>query len=174
MFYDAAAISKQLNISKVTAYAKLKLPEVKSYLIVQNGKNGVDEKGLEIVKQSLKYNQNNEEELLLPDEAMKEDFIATLKDNIEWLHNQLSVKDEQISVKDEQIEGIKKLFENSQVLQRQEQADNKYVAALPAAIKEHDIELVNTLIRAMENKRFQKDEEDSKKKKGFFKKIFGQ
>ena len=58
MIYDAFKIAKHLNISKVTAYAKMKLPEIKPFIIMHNGKTCVDEKGLDAIKQSLKYNQN--------------------------------------------------------------------------------------------------------------------
>ena len=50
MIYDALKISKQLKISKVTAYTKMKLPEIKAFLIFHNGKTCVDEEGLEAIK----------------------------------------------------------------------------------------------------------------------------
>lgn len=54
--YNAIYISKKLNISKVTAYAKMKLPEVKPFVILENGKSCVGDEGLEAIKQSLRYN----------------------------------------------------------------------------------------------------------------------
>lgn len=171
MLYDATKIARRLNISKVTAYAKLKLPEINSFIIRQNGKNLVDEKGLDAIKQSLKYNQSPEEEVAatIDMDTLKGDMINTLSSTIEFLKAQLNVKDEQ-------MQSIKKLFENTQVLFKKEQEKN--VLALPEKIKEHDVEhdiqLVNTLTLAMENQRdkMKAEEEEAKKKKGFFQRIF--
>jgi len=166
MLYDATRISKKLNISKVTAYAKMKLPEIKSFLIPQNGKTLVDEKGLEAIKQSLKYKQSSEDEVAATDmNIFKGDMINTLTSTIQFLK-------EQLTVKDEQMQSIKKLFENTQILFKKEQEKNVFV--LPEKIKEHDIELVNTLTQAMQIQRSKVREEEAqnKKKKGFLKKLF--
>ena len=110
MLYDAIKISEECNITKLTAYAKLKLPEVKPLVITQNGISFVDENGLEIIKKSLKYRQEDETEIEgMEAELLKDDMIKVLKANNEFLKNQLTVKDDQ-------IEGIKKLLENNQIL----------------------------------------------------------
>jgi len=169
MLYDATRIAKKLNISKVTAYAKMKLPEIQSFLISQNGKSLVDENGLEAIKQSLKYNQSPQEEVAATEmDTLKEDMTDNLISTIEFLKGQLNVKDEQ-------MQSIRKLFENTQILFKKEQEKN--VLALPEKIKEHDIELVNTLTEAMEIQRSkvrqeEEEENENRKRKGFFKKIF--
>ena len=107
MLYDATRIAKKLNVSKVTVYAKMKLPEIRSFLISENGKSLVDEKGLEAIKQSLKYNQSSETELAATDMGiLKGDMINSLTGTIEFLK-------EQLNVKDEQMQSIRKLFENN-------------------------------------------------------------
>ena len=168
MLYDATRIAKKLNISKVTVYTKMKLPEINSFLIFQNGKSLVDENGLEAIKQSLKYNQSPENELAATDmNILKVDMIDSLTSTIEFLK-------EQLNVKDEQMQSIRELFENTQILFKKEQEKN--VLTLPEKIKEHDIELVNTLTQAMEDQRFkvrQEEESENIKKKGFLKRMFG-
>ena len=176
MLYDAKEIAKRLNISTVTAYAKLKLDEIKPLIISQNGKSFVDDKGLEAIKQSLKYNQSiTEDEVSATEvEVLKDDMIESLKANIDFLKEQLSIKDQQLLSKDDQIKEINQLFTNTQVLFKQAQVQNQTILALPETIKEHDIELVNTLTSAMER---QKEaflaEKQNQKQKGFFSVLFG-
>jgi len=169
MIYDAFKIAKQLNISKVTAYAKMKLPEIKSFLIIHNGKTCVDEKGLNAIKQSLKYNQNSEAESEIAATVvtlLKEDMIEILKTNVEFIKQQLNVKDGQLY-------NINKLLENTQVLFKQEQEKNKIVLSLPETIKEHDIQLINTLNDSLERQRIKTAAEEAlNKKKGIFQRLF--
>ncbi|MBU3156021.1 hypothetical protein [Clostridium estertheticum] len=172
MIYDAFKIAKNLNISKVTAYAKMKLPEVKPFLITHNGKTCVDEKGLDAIKQSLKYNQTAESEVAATVVAsnvvnlLKEDMIEILKNDIEFIKQQLNVKDGQLY-------DINKLLENTQILFKQEQEKNKIVLSLPQTIKEHDIQLIDTLNQSLERQRTKAlAEEVLHRKKGIFQRIF--
>lgn len=178
MLYDANKVSELFNISKVTAYAKLKLPEIKPLVIHKNGKVYVDDNGLEAVRQSLRYNKSQEAEAEIEvasteAELLKEDLIEVLKNNVEFLKQQLSIKDAQMSAKDEQIHDIKKILENTQVLFKQEQDKNHTIAALPDTIKEHDIELVNKLNAALQRQRaIAAEEAELRKKKSFLQLIF--
>ncbi|MBU3144410.1 hypothetical protein [Clostridium sp. CF012] len=167
MIYDALKISKHLNISKVTVYAKMKLPEIKAFLIFHNGKTCVDEEGLEAIKQCLKYNQSAEEEVAATDIThLKEDMIDILKNNIEFLK-------EQLNVKDGQLYDINKLLENTQILFRQDQEKNKAILSLPETIKEHDIQLVNNLTQTLERQKIKAAaEEELHRKKGIFQRLF--
>jgi len=169
MIYDAFKIAKNLNISKVTAYAKMKLPEIKPFLITHNGKTCVEEKGLEAIKQSLKYNQNSEAEAEVAATVvslLKEDMVEILKNEIEFIKDQLIVKDGQIY-------NINKLLENTQVLFKQEQEKNKMVLSLPETIKEHDIQLINNLNDSLERQRAKTvAEEELHRKKGIFQRLF--
>jgi hypothetical protein len=178
MLFDANKVSELLNISKVTAYAKMKLPEIKPIVIHKNGKAFVDEKGLDAIKQSLRYNQNIEwaaeaEAATTEAELLKEDIIEVLKNNIEFLKQQLTVKDTQMSAKDEQIYDIKRLLENTQVLFKQEQDKNNTILALPETIKEHDIKLVNQLTESLAKQRaIAAEEAELNRKKGLFQRFF--
>lgn len=169
MIYDAFKIAKHLNISKVTAYAKMKLPEVKPFLISHNGKTCVEEKGLEAIKQALKYNQSSEAEsevAVTVVNLLKEDMIEILKNDIDFIKQQLNVKDGQLY-------DINKLLENTQILFKQEQEKNKIVLSLPETIKEHDIQLVNNLTQSLERQRANAvAEEVLHRKKGIFQRLF--
>lgn len=177
MLYDAKKIAKLLNISTVTAYAKLKLDEIKPLIIIQNGKSFVNDKGLEAIRQNLKYNTNSNAEeasTTAEIEELKDDMIETLKNNIEFLKEQLIIKDNQLLSKDDQIKEINQLFENTQVLFKQEQEKTKTILAIPETIREHDVEIVNTLNQAMEKqKQSYLLEQQNQKKRGFLSSIFG-
>ena len=166
MIYDSFEIAKYLNISKITAYDKMKLPEVKTFLIAHNGKTCVDEKGLEVIKQSLDYNKTSEAELAATVvNPLKEDMIEILKNEIEFIKQQLNIKDEQ-------LHDINKLLENTQILFRHKKEKNKIVLSLPKTIKEHDIQLVNSLTKSLERQRIKTAEEELHRKKGIFQKLF--
>jgi len=93
MIFDSFEIAKYLNISKITAYARMKLPEVKPFLIAHNGKTCVDEKGLEVIKQSLNYNNTSEAELAATVvNPLKEDMIEILKNEIEFIKTTIKCK----------------------------------------------------------------------------------
>ena len=70
---------------------------------------------------------------------IKASLIISFYNNVEYLKFQLAVKENQ-------IQDIRKLFENTQVLFRQEQEKNKVILTLPETIKERDIEMVNSLM----------------------------
>ncbi len=177
MLYNVTQIAKILNINKVTAFAKLKIDEVRPLVIKRDGKTFVNEKGLKAIKDSLNYNQNTvtKDEIAastLEIDIIKEDIIDSLKTHIEFLKEQINVKDQQISSKDNQIQKNNQLFENTQVLFKNEQEKNTTILTLPETIKEHDIELVNTLTTAMKKQKEAFLIEQMKRKKGIFSGIF--
>lgn len=176
MLYDATKIAKKLNTSTVTVYAKFKLEEIKPLIIRKNGKAYVDDIGLESIKQSLKYNQSNKGEdeaaATIEIELLKDDMIETLKTNIAYLISQLNVKDDQLLSKDGQIKGINQLFENTQILFKQEQEKSINLLSLPEVIKEHDIELMDTLTATLNRQKEVFNKEEQNQKKGFFKGLF--
>ena len=177
MLYNVTEIAENLNISRVTAYAKLKLKEVKPFIIRQNGKTQVDEEGLMAIKNSLDYNESaitNKEVAAstIEMDVLKVGIIDTLKSNIEFLKKQINVKDEQLSIKDNQIQKNNQLFENTQVLFKNEQEKNTSILTLPKTIHDHDIELVNNLTAAMQRQKDLFLKEQQNHKKGLFNSIF--
>ena len=174
--YNAICISKQLNISKVTAYAKMKLPEVKPFVILENGKSCVNEEGLEAIKQSLKYNNVFDEAENIEIELLKDDMILSLKNNVLSLENNIKCLKEQLDIKDTQIQKVNKLLENNQIIFKHDQEKNKAILALPAIINDRDILLVNSLTKAMEKRKekykIELHQQILQNKKGFFSKLF--
>ena len=189
MLYDVKELSSKLGVSAVTIYAKLKLKEVKPFVVLKEGKSYVMEEGLELIKQSIKLNQSlNLEEvetaeceaastIAVEKEGLKDMLIQTLQKQVEDLIRERDViraeKQEeivhlrgQIGVKDNQIATRDKHVENMQVLLKNEQEQSENIKTLPESLKEHDIHLVNTLSESMKRqKQFYEMEELSKMKK---------
>jgi hypothetical protein len=171
--YDVGEIASILNVSKVTVYSKLKLKEVRPFIVKKEGKTYVLEEGFNLIKQNLKSNisLNLEEEATAEQEAatttteelnnLKDNLIETLKQQVEHLKEQLSIKDNQLASKD-------KLLENMQVLLKQDKDQNDIILSLPEKIKEHDIELVNTLAESLARRKEEFEETELKQPKKSF------
>lgn len=129
MLYSIAEISDKLGYSRVTIYNKVKVlkDDLKDYLKYLNGTTYIDEEGFLIIKNSfnLKENDINENEnidinndsgaLNALNNILKtgqEEYIDSLKDQIEFLKGELSKKDDQLN-------NTLRLLENSQVLIRE-------------------------------------------------------
>lgn len=148
MLYDVDEISKKLNISKVTVYSKLKLKEIRPYIVKKQGKSFIEEEGFKLIKDSLSVKNTIEndsvvntvnEEIATDDEDLvnlKDSLISTLNSDIEFLRQEISAKNKQLDAKD-------KLIENMQVLLKQEQDKDKQkeLLALEAHFKELDFKL---------------------------------
>ena len=169
MLYSATEAAKILNISAVTCYAKFKLPEIKGLVIKQGEVAFIDEKGIEAVRKTLKYNQKRKQDN--DNEGNEDNEIEILKDDV------IAFLKEQLVAKDNQIETMQELFKNNQVLFKQELENSKSILALPEIIKEHDIELVNDLHRRMDETKVAYEaevkarEEAKKNDRGFFKRL---
>lgn len=166
MLYDANKIAEELNISKITADMKLKLKELQTYITLENNNSFVNEEGLEIIKQSLKYNETEKKEVAATKiETLKIDIIETLKKDLEFLK-------EQLDVKDTQIQDMKKLFENTQHLFLHEQEKNKFFLTLPEIIKERDLNIFNNITQSIHRPSRKEIQEQRKREKRFFHRFF--
>lgn len=166
MLYDANKIAEELNISKTTANIQLKLTAVEPYLTIGNNNSFVNEEGLEIIKQSLKHNETEEVEVAVTEiEAFKIDIIETLKNDLEFLK-------EQLDVKDAQIQDMKNLFENTQHLFLQEQENNKFFLTLPEIIRERDLDIFNNLTQSINRPSRKEIQKQRKREKNFFYRLF--
>lgn len=182
--YSAKEISKKLNISVVTAYAKFKLDEIKPYLINKNGKNYVNDDGIEAIRQSMDT-RVIDSNTIEPDEAEKDNdrletlVIYTLQKQVEELNKEKNLirrekseeiesLREQLCIKDKQIETRDKLDQSMQLILKAEQNKNKEIVK---TIKDHDVELVNTLIAALDKKKELSKHED-RVRKGIFSFLF--
>jgi hypothetical protein len=132
LLYSIQEASKELNISRVTIYNKIKnCSELKKFVKVRNNVKYLMPEGLEIIKQSIvdndsKYvNDNNTDydsnhgyhELLNGLKDLQNNFTISLQNQIELLKNQMEEKDKQLQSKDE-------LLKNFQILLRTEQENN--------------------------------------------------
>ena len=169
MFYTVEQASIKLNVSKQSIYNKLKLKEFKDKVFVKQGKKYIDEDLLNLIKDSLNFkgNLNNDDNLHTSvDDEKAQDSIddeGLLKLNttlIDTLIEQLKIKDKQIDDLNNRLAKEQELTKNMQVLQlKQQPQDIK-------ALEEHFEELDNKLLEIRERMK------DKKQKKGFLNKIF--
>lgn len=151
MLYTVEDLSVKFNVSKVTIYSKLKLEHIRPLTLKEDGKTKVKEEALNLIKESLNIKDEVNEETSNTS-FLNESLINSLNSQIEFLREQLKVKDSQIERND-------KLLENMQVLLKQEQDNHKKELLL----EEHFKNLDEKLIYLMRTK---------EPKKGFLKKIF--
>ena len=120
MLYDVEKISELTKISKVTIYKKMKLIEVKQYIVRKQGKSYVDEVGFNLIKQSLNLNDRLNDKEIATDESSNEpnneDLLKVKDDLINSLMKQMEFLKQQLLQKDLQIGELHKLIENNQVL----------------------------------------------------------
>jgi hypothetical protein len=157
-------VSKELSVSKVTIYAKLK--KFNDKVIVKQGKKYITEDLFNLIKEDLKVKDilkddlkvGNNDEAGNAEIAMDNDDLINLnKDLINTLIEQLKVKDLQLEEKDKQIQELINLNKNNQVLLKNEQ-DKKQLQ-----LEEHFEELDEKLQNIKENMLKKKEQ-----KKGFF------
>lgn len=175
MLYDVEKISKLTNLSKVTIYKKLKLKEIKPYIVRKQGKSYIDEEGFTLIKQGLNSNDKLNEELNTKDietdeiaytATDKEDMIKVKNDLIDSLNEQVIFLRGQLGVKDIQLESKDKLLENMQILVKDSQRKQKNdIPMLESHFEELDEKIVN-IKKEMDQRR---DTFESDKNKGFFK-----
>jgi len=164
-------ISISLGVSKMTIYRKLKVKELKSHIILKQGIQYIDDNGLTMLIGMLKPSRENvkcdvKEECtnnITNDEIAtdKEDFIGSLKSEIDFLRGELQEKNIQISNLSIGLSSEQELHKNTQILFKQQQPQQ--ILQLEA----HFEELDNKLIEIKD--KMQKKEKDHK---GIFKKIF--
>lgn len=130
MLYTITEAAKQLQVSRVTVYKKIEsIKDLKSHVKIKNNIKYIDDTGLDIIKLSMANNSDSkvdtEEEI---DEAVKQSnetyseqftdlqdkYINSLQSQIEYLKNELEVKNKLISDQ-------ARMIENSQVLLRDNQ-----------------------------------------------------
>ena len=164
-------ISISLGVSKMTIYRKLKVKELKSHIILKQGIQYIDDKGLTMLigmlkpsRKSVKYDVKEEcINNITNDEIAtdNDDFISSLKSEIDFLRSELQEKNIQINNLSIGLSSEQELHKNTQILFKQQQPQQ--ILQLEA----HFEELDNKLIEIKDKMR--KKETDHK---GIFKKIF--
>jgi len=165
MLYDVEKISKLTKISKVTIYKKMKLIEVKQYIVRKQGKSYVDEVGFNLIKQSLNLNDRLNDEEIATDESSNEpnneDLLKVKDDLINSLMTQMEFLKQQLLQKDLQIGELHKLIENNQVLLKEKPKQDIL------QLEEHFNDLDDKL-EEVKNKMLDRKEQS----KGFLDKLF--
>lgn len=108
MLYTVEDLSVKFNVSKVTIYSKLKLDNIKPYVLKEEGKTKVKDEAIVLIKDALKIKDDTN---TLGNEI--ESTILNLNENlIDSLNNQIQFLREQLQEKDKQLEKSNKLIEN--------------------------------------------------------------
>ena len=157
--FTVEEVAEQLNVSKVTIYAKLKKFDDK--VVLKQGKKYITEELLSLIKQDLKVKEVENNSLNNADDNKysnseiaidRDDLINLNKDLIKALMEQLDSKDRLLEEKDKQITELHKLIENSQILLKEERKKTEQQLYLLGHFEEVDNKLQD-LREKMEQKR---------------------
>ena len=157
MLRSIEEVAIQLGVSKTSIYNKIKLKNYKDKVVKKQGKSMVDEELFNLIKDSLKVeneveNQKNKksanEEI-----AMDRDDIFNLNQRLNLeLIEQLKEKDKQIAELQRLLGESQKLIENNQILLKQQQDKEINQLMLEDHFKEFDEKLLD-LKNKMDKKR---------------------
>ena len=171
MNYTVSEISKLTGVSKVCTYNKLKLKEIERFIHKNKGITYVSEHGLNLIKESLKLNEeattslnDTEEETYksIDNQGFKgdlnyiNDYINSLKNENEKLWVQIQEKDKQIKELQNIISQNNRLVENSQILLKNTQEKE------PSILEEHFKEFNNKLEKIKDNMSQRTEDEKQK------------
>jgi hypothetical protein len=126
--YTITESAKLLNVSRLTIYKKIeKLKELKPHIKIKNNTKYLNDKALEIIKNSIKQpNQQNisDKKKHAVSESVQKEYLTSLKNQIAQLekHNDLLV--DQLNEKDKQLNNKDELLKNFQILLKSEQENN--------------------------------------------------
>ncbi|MEK8195991.1 hypothetical protein AAAK44_18255 [Clostridioides difficile] len=157
MLRSIEEVSIQLGVSKTSIYNKIKLKKYKDKVVKKQGKSMVDEELFNLIKDSLKVeneveNQKNKksanEEIAMDREGI---FNLNQRLNLELLE-QLKEKDKQIAELQRLLGESQKLIENNQILLKQQQDKEINHLMLEDHFKEVDEKLLD-LKNKMDKKR---------------------
>lgn len=153
--FTVEEVSRDLSVSKVTIYNKLKKYESK--VVLKQGKKYITEDLFNLIKEELKVKSEENKKCVNREIAMDRDVSFNLNnslnaDLIDILKEQLREKDIQLREKDKQIQELINLNKNNQVLLKQQQDKEINQLKLEGHIKEFDEKLLN-LKKKMENKK---------------------
>ncbi|KFX54734.1 hypothetical protein HYH39_17860 [Clostridium botulinum] len=161
--YTVEEASKQLKVSKVTIYSKLK--KFDTMVVLKQGKKYITDDLFKLIQDDLKVRNADNNNLNLNNNINLNDEIAMDTEDLINLNKDLvNTLMEQLREKDRQISELHKLIENNQVLLKQEKEVNQI--QLEEHIRELDIKL-NDVKENMDKRK----EEQQEKRKGLLKKC---
>jgi len=170
LIYDIGKVAEITHVSKVTIYRKLKLQEIKPFIITKNNKQFLDEKGINIIKEMLnvttdeitELNSKDIEQPSNPEIAISITDLMSVKDTlIESLQSNSELLKKELDIKNNQIESLHKLIENNQILLKEKPQQD--IRLLEEHFQDLDTKLMD--IKEQMNVKDQPQE-------GFFKRIF--
>lgn len=166
LVFTVEEVSEQLNVSKVTIYAKLK--KFNNMVVIKQGKKYIDTELFNLIKNDLKSKDtdNNNLNSDINNNTLNDEVATDTDDLININKDLINALLEQLKEKDKQISELHKLIENNQVLLKHDKEVNQL------QLEEHFNEF-NLKLNDVKNKMEQRKEEQlQEQKKGFFKKFF--
>ena len=172
MLHSINDISILLSLSKMTIYRKLKVKELKPYIVIKQGVQYLDDDGLtlltemlnnkcETVKDDVNVNVTNDS--LNEETAIDiDDYITFLKSEIDFFKSEIQEKNSQIENLNNRLASEQELTKNRQVLELKQPKDIK-------ALEQHFKDLDNSLIEIRER---MEDRKNISSRKNIFQKIF--
>lgn len=171
MFYTVAEIAVLTGLSKVSIYNKLKLKELKPFIVKKKGITYLTEDGLKLINEGLNaFTDEIKIDMEEPSgEAENGDFTESIDIKDDYI-NYLKAENERLwaemEEKNNQIEKLSQLVENGQVLLREQPKQDIQL------LQEHFNQTDEKIIQVRE--RMQSKQEDYQvDHKGFWSKLFG-
>jgi chromosome segregation ATPase len=166
VLYDIEQIAELTGVSKVTIYKKIKLKDVKPFIVKKEGKTYVEEEAINLIKQSIKFTAEDNLDIDSKDieEDMSADYTKAVDELINTKNELINSLQQQVQFLQDQLTNKDRLMENMQVLLKQEKEQPESLLALEEHVKEVD----NKLIEIRE--RMQERQENTRSFWGWFKK----
>ena len=129
MLYTILEVSEKLNTSKVTVYKKINsVKELTEFITVKNNVKYINEEGLEFLRELISKQVNSNEFKEVKNNTDKNTYKSSYEnafnylqeDYINTLKKQIEEKDKQLEEKDKIIRKQMELNENNQILLKQE------------------------------------------------------
>lgn len=171
MFYTVAEIAVLTGLSKVSIYNKLKLKELKPFIVKKKGITYLTEDGLKLINEGINsFTDEMEIDTEEPYEMAENEDFKDFKDIKDDYINYLKTENErlwaELQERNNQISKLSQLVENGQVLLREKPLQDIQL------LKEHFGQTDQKIIHVRE--RMQSKQEDHEMEhKSFWSKLFG-
>lgn len=155
MLRSVSEVSDLTGLSKVSIYNKLKLKELKPFIVKNKGVTYIKDEGVKLIDQGL--NCLNDTEIALDIESIsfddfKEEFKLLNKDYINTLKSEIDILKDQLCKKDKQLEELINLNKNNQILLKQQKDTEVNIKLLDNHFNEVDQKLIDIRNRMEEKK----------------------
>lgn len=161
MLRSVSEVADLTGLSKVSIYNKLKLKELKPFIVKNRGVTYITDEGVKLINKGVNCLNDrlnlNDTEIALDIENtsfddFKEEFKILNKDYINTLKSEIATLKEQLCKKDKQIEELISLNKNNQILLKQQQDKEINIKLLDDHFNEVDQKLIDIRNRMEEKK----------------------